>query len=328
VLATGNWLYLHPPLGRSPNALFQEMIDGTAYRPHVTRALVPFLVRAIADFLPPAASEALKRPLVWAGFAPVLLPDTHPELKPIDFYIWVYLTILSLTLLGEGTRRFLESLYQGDAWLFVAGGAVTVAVWPLLACYSSYVYDPFTPTLVVWLFFAGIRQKWAAYYPLLVLGALNKETTVLVPVAVWFALSERSRWQTHLRRAVVDVALATSVHLGLALLVFRANPGGLAEFHLFDHNLSLAAAALTMPPAALIVVVVVGLCLPDWSRKPRPAKALALLAVPLVAFAMFFGYIDELRQYSESLPGFAALAFPTVVSRNGRDPYRPRPGEG
>ena len=328
VLATGNWLYFHPPVGRNPNALFQEMIDGTAYRPHVTRALIPFVVRTIGGLLPASSSDVLKRPLMWAGFEPVLLPDTHPEIKPIDFFVWVYLAIASLALLGEGTRRFLAILYRGEGWLFVAGGALTVAVWPLLACYSSYVYDPFTPTLVVWAFIAGIRRRWVAYYPLLVLGTLNKETMALVPVAVGFTLSEADPSKAPWKRTVADVAIAAFVHMGVALLFFRANPGSLVEFHLLDHNLSRAAAALALPPAALIFVLVAGLCLPDWRRKPRAAKALAMLAVALAAAAFLFGYIDELRQYSESLPGFAALVFPTVVSRNGRDCYRPRSGEG
>jgi hypothetical protein len=328
LLATGNWLYFHPPLGRDPQALFQGMIDGTAYKPHVTRALVPFVVRGIEGLLPSGAAEGLRRPLVWAGLKPVLLPDTHPEIRPVSFYVWVYLVIASLALLGEGTRRFLASLYAGSSWLFLVGGALTIALWPLLACYSAYVYDPFTPTLVLWAFLAGAQRKWIAYYPLLALAAINKETTVLVPLAVSLALTEAVAWRSTLKRTLFDVGIIASIRAILTLVVFRGNPGSLLEFHMFGHNVNYVIAYLFLPQFALIAILVAGLCAPDWRRKPRAAKALALLVVPLAAAALLFGYVDELRQYAETLPGFVALIFPTVLSQCGIDCYRPRPREG
>jgi hypothetical protein len=328
VLATGNWLYRHPPFGRDPQALFEGMIEGTAYKPHVTRALIPLAVRAISHVLPTTAPDALKRPLRMVGLAPVFFPDTHPEIRPVHYFVWVYLVIASLMLLGEGTRQFLATIYTGDPRLFLVGGALTVAMWPLLASYTSYVYDPFVPTLVLWTFLAGIRGRWVAYYPLLVLAALNKETAVLIPLAVSYAVSEGRSWRGIARRTLADLAIVAAVLGVLGAVVFRGNPGTIVEFHLLDHNLSRAVTYLFLPQLALLLVLVVGLCLPDWRRKPRAAKALALVAAPLVASALFVGYIDELRQYSESLPGFVALAFPTLLSVIGVNVFVPQSRSG
>ncbi|MFI5165196.1 MAG: hypothetical protein ACHQQS_01100 [Thermoanaerobaculales bacterium] len=328
MLAAGNWLYHNPPFGREGFALFEDMIQGTAHKPHVTRALIPLAVRAISHVLPPTATDALKRPLRMVGLEPVFFPDNHPEINPVHYFVWVYLVIASLTLLGEGTRQFLATIYTGDSRLFLLGGALTVALWPLLACYTSYVYDPFTPTLVLWAFLAGMRRKWVAYYPLLLLAALNKETAIVVPLAVSYAISEGRSWRATAKRTLADVAIVAAVWGVLGKIVFRGNPGPVAEFHLLGHNLNYVILYLLLPQVALIAVLTVGLLLPDWRRKPRAAKALAFVAVPLVAAALCAGFLDELRQYSESLPGLVALAFPTLLSVIGVNVFAPQSGSG
>jgi len=327
VLAAGNWLYRNPPVGRPGLASFEDMIQGTAHRPHVTRALIPLAVRAISQVLPATASDALKRPLRFVGLKYVFFPDTDPEIKPTHYFVWVYLVIASLMLLGEGTRQFLATIYAGDPRLFLAGGALTVAMWPLLGrYYVSYVYDPFTPTLFLWAFLAGIRGKWIAYYPLLLLAALNKETAILVPLAVSYTLGDSRPWRSMAKRTLADLAIVAAVLGVLGAIVFRGNPGPIAEFHLLGHNLNYVVLYLALPQTALILVLVVGLCLPDWRRKPRAAKALALVAVALVGAALFAGFIDELRQYAESVPGFVALAFPTVLLAIGVNVFAPQSG--
>ncbi len=112
----------------------------------------------------------------------------------------------------------------------------------------------------------------------------------------------------------------------LSQLVFRHSPGQAFEFHLLDHNLDYTLPYLFLPKLTLIAAVVVGLCLRDWGAKPRPAKALALLGLPLIALGTVAGYVDEIRQYSECYPGLVALAFPTVMASLGHDVLRKNHG--
>lgn len=322
VFATGNWLFMNPFTGAGHKAHFENMIMGTEQKPFVTRALVPWSLRVVGRVLPPHSAEGLKRPLRWAGLQPVFFPDAHEELDPIHFFVWVYLVVASLSLLGIGMWHFLATIYRGSEWTFIAGAAVTIAIWPLLAGGSAYIYDPFTPTLVLWTYLVGIRRSWAWYYPLLALAALNKETAILVPIAVAYCLNGKVPRRATLRRLAIDLLLVAAIRLLLGLVVFGHNPGQLLEFHLLDHNLRYELIYLFLPKLSLLLVLVVGLCAAEWGRKPREAKALALLAVPLVGLALIAACVDEIRQYTECYPGLMAMAFPTVLAAVGRDAFR------
>jgi hypothetical protein len=63
-----------------------------------------------------------------------------------------------------------------------------------------------------------------------------------------------------------------------------------------------------------------------WARKPVfLRKGLLITLIPLVFLALFFGYVDELRDYYEAFPFLFLLWLPTIVEVFGPSPGRESP---
>jgi hypothetical protein len=61
----------------------------------------------------------------------------------------------------------------------------------------------------------------------------------------------------------------------------------------------------------------------DWARKPAfLRKGLLITLIPLALLALFFGFIDELRDYYEAFPFLFLLWLPTIVGVFGPSPGR------
>lgn len=291
---------------------FQGVVDRTGPRPFVTRALMPSLIRVLGNRLPEKRLRALLAPLEAVGFR-LRHPARQGRVDLADWAIWVWLALFSLVLLGEGIHRVLVHYYRGPPLLFDLTAAGAILLWPILVAYSSYLIDVFTPTLVVWTLYLAIRRRWTAYHLLLLVAAFHKETMVLIPMALAYLYFRQPPWPRFLGTVAIQVIVVLGIRVYLAWL-FRENPGGAIEFHLLDHNLSLNVWRMFAPRLILLVALLGGLVLKDLGQKPRGIKALAIVALPLLALAVPFGYIDEIRQYAEAYPGLVCLAFPTLIA--------------
>lgn len=309
------------PRATGPLRHFQDMVDGDGPRPFVTRALVPYAIRVTGDLVDPERIGIFVAPLRAMGFT--FPRDTQPGLRghidPRDFAVWMYLAILSLFLLGEGIHRVLRYYYRGPPWLFEVAAAVSLLLWPVLISYASYLIDVFTPTLVMWTLYMAIRRRWLAYHALLILAAVHKETMIVIPLAVLYLDFNNRPWRRFLPIIGLQMAGVLAIRAYLSLSVFAENPGGLTQFHFFDHTLSANVWRMFAPEGVLIAVLLLGVVLRDLSSKPRGCKALAIVVWPLVLLGSFLGYFDEIRQYSEAYPGLVCLAFPTLASAFRRD---------
>jgi len=93
---------------------------------------------------------------------------------------------------------------------------------------------------------------------------------------------------------------------------FRDNPGAFVEFHLIDHNLAvLKSYSLSTSMFWLGVGLLVFF---RWSEKPEFLRRGIWIPVVLLVFALFLGYIDELRGYYEALPVLLLLVAQNVAA--------------
>jgi hypothetical protein len=306
----------HRSKGQRPLQHFQGMIKGDAAKPFVTRVLIPFAVRNVGDRIPKERAEDFVAPLRALGFH--FPRDISPPRKGhinLRYYgVWMYLAIISLALLGEGIYRVLGYYYRGPPLLFAATAAAGLAMWPVLIAYSSFMIDAFTPTIVVWTMFMAIQRRWPAYYLLLFIASFHKETMITIPLALCYLYYHQRPWKRFFPIIALQVAGVLAIRLTLSFVVFGDNKGGLTQFHLFDHNLTLNLLRTFLPTVILILVLVIGLVLKDFSTKPRGFKAMAVTVFPLLILGFLFGYFDEIRQYAEAYPGLVCLAFPTLVA--------------
>jgi hypothetical protein len=302
---------VRPGVDGHPRASFPDMVDGTAHKPFVYRALVPACVRFVAAVTPDSVEEAVN-----AAF------ESKRTVRLLGWqrsYIFRYLAALSLMLLSfVGYAWALRKLiahffdYQPVVTDMVPIGGLLIL--PLFFRYYSYLYDPsnlFLFTAAIVLIVTG-RTAW--FYLLFIVATLNKETSFLL---IALLLLYRARTGVNLRLLLHCILLSgiwIAVKGGLAYL-YRDHPGAFVEPHLFDHNLRVP---FDHTGSAVYFIAVVTMCIlvigRDWGKKPAFLRSgLLITAIPLLILHLFFGYIDELRGYYEALPFVFLLSLPTVA---------------
>jgi len=300
---------VRPGMTGHHRADFPQLVDGTAYRPYVSRALVPLLVRAVTAATPEGAREAVETTLRGREYVEAMgwYEDSLFEFSVATLAMFVCLVAFAWTL-----KRLSETIYELPPMFHNLAPLAAFVVLPLFFRYYSYVYDPATLLLtslsLLWLW----QRRFGWFVVGVALASANKETSVLlIPL---FVLHE---WMCDRRvpvgRTLTVVAVWALVR-GFLMWVFRGNPGGLVENHFLEHTVWLF---LKFPVAmryTLFVVILFFLPLRDhWREKPAfLRRGLAVTLVPLVIAGSIFGFADELRGYYEAFPFLYLLALPSL----------------
>jgi len=301
---------VRPGITGYPRAMLEDAVYGRAHQPFVKRQLVPLMVRGSAAMVPERVSESLSR-----AFADSKLVQRlgWPPSYATEFVLSLVLMYAGMLAFLVVLRAFLHACLDLPTRLGHTATLVVGVALPVTFAGQLYLYDFWQ----LFLFTAGllwmVRGRWWLYYPTFVLACLNKETSLLLPVvmAVWMGRQVVGRRQlVHLLAQLVG---GGAIVFALAW-AFGDNPGAGLEWH-FGRNLSmpftmLAWLRLTVLAAALV------LSLASIRRAPAfLARGLVATLPVLVIAALFFGYIDELRDYYEALPFVVALVLLTVAGK-------------
>jgi len=272
-----------------------DMVHGTAWRPYVTRALVPGVARVAGSVLP-------------AGFSTPLGDADHT---------------LVIVIMGVSLAGYAFALRDLSAALFPArplAGSLTalgaLAFVPLfLYPFSRQIYD-FT---TLWLFTLALacmaRKRWPAFAVVFALASVNKETAILLTV-VFIAHHAANRggmtaaafWRLLGLQLIVFLVIRGTIGY-----VFRNNEGGAVELHLFDHNQHVLEYPMEMSKRLWILIAATLAGTWGWRHKPALLRhALAVLAPILLAMGATVGQIDEIRAYYEVYPVVALLVADTA----------------
>jgi hypothetical protein len=143
------------------------------------------------------------------------------------------------------------------------------------------------------------------YLMLFAVACLNKETTILLTLQfiVYFGLQKNLKSSLFWRLLAAQLVIFALSRAGLALLFGQA-PGGLVEFHLFDHNLPLLVRWISQPSAVayLLCLLLLVLFFYQWKEQPLFLRdGLWILAI-LVGMTFFWGWLNEWRDYLEAFP--------------------------
>jgi hypothetical protein len=276
-----------------------DMVHGTAWRPYVTRALVPAAARVGEAALPASARSALSEVFsTWRG-----RPDGWQSQHAADYVFVVAIMAASLVGFAFALRDLFGVVFGARAGAASATALAALAAVPLfLGPFSRQIYD-FT---TLWLFTAALaamaRGRWGTFLVLFALATINKETSILLTLV--FAIhSIRAYPRSSVVSLLVAQLLMFLVIRGTLAYVFRDNPGGAVELHLFDHNQYVLLHPLEMSkrPLVLAGAGVVGAW--RWRRKPPLLRdALVTLAPVLLLVGVTVGQLDEIRAYYEIYP--------------------------
>lgn len=290
-------------------AAFGKMVDGTANRPFVLRTLIPSTIRIIDNILPVSIKNHLKSFFERRNwFVEYLRSDRAVEYAIALALCFVFFLGFSFVL-----RRLAKNFYNGDSFLQHIVVFTGMLIIPLCFAYGHYIYDPGT----IFLFSLGVllivEKRLISMMLIFPIIVLNKETSVLL-ILVFFIYEYR---QMPLKKLVLLSTIMGIAWLIIRILILKAfagNPGSTVEFHLFNHNLRLFA----NPVAAiyfLVVITVLGLLIShEWKSKQKFLRqGFLAVFIPMFSLAIFFGYVDELREFYEVVPFVALLIAPSIM---------------
>jgi hypothetical protein len=278
-------------IDESEKARFNEMIDGTAYKPFVERAIVPLVIRAIVSLLP---YELIQKVNSWGSTHIKYLSSNGRDIKFVTFIIAVaiwYISIMGFAITQIKLTNFFYSVSDNFA---LSLAIISVAGLPIFFKYYSHIYDftqLFLFTLTLYLL---AKQKWGLYLLLFALASLSKETTILAVIIYFLYYRSILSRQLFIKLLISQLILFAIIRFSLLMIYFN-NKGGVVEFPLV-RNLSMEPFSFSQ----FVSFVFVGILLIyDWKGKPLFLRTSLSIAIPLVLLGLLFGRFDEYRIYYE-----------------------------
>jgi hypothetical protein len=200
------------------------MVHGTAGRPVVLRALIPWCVRGIMAVLPDSLEQGLSS-LFFDGAGPAWRAQLH--LQGIDAghvvdYLLVMLSSFA-SLLGFmfAQRALLRAQFAAPAGFAELGPFAAIAILPgFFKAGTHLLYDFPALFLAVMLCLALAHRQLVAFYVFLALAVLNKETALLFTLL--FARNAR-HWLPR-KRLFVHLASQLAMCAALRGVVCSASP--------------------------------------------------------------------------------------------------------
>jgi hypothetical protein len=284
---------------------------------------LPLAVRAVVGAVPADTKVEIDRSLA-------RLPGVEKTCETLgwerdgllEYAVALALMYASLVAFVFAIRAMALAFYRTTSTGANLAALLAVVGLPPFFRYYSYLYD--FPALL--LFTLGLtlmaQRRWRAYLLVFVLGAINKETIVLLTLifAIHFGpwgVAPRLQRREFLKLGALQFALFVAVKLALDL-AFRDNAGRFVEFHV-DHNLAWLRRSLVtygaVPVAAGIALAL--LVFARWREKPILLRRGLVILPLLLALTAFLGFIDELRDYYEAYPIAVQLAFANVAALAG-----------
>jgi hypothetical protein len=221
---------------------------------------------------------------------------------PIDAYaastiltvVWTFFSLLAFRIL---LRTF-----------FSNAGASFGALLLAYAMYWNYAVFgiwrmPFDlPAILLFTLglFALVRQRWVLFYLAFVLGALNRETILVLSVAFIFLSWKRAEPTFVWKHVGVQLGLWMLIRATL-IVIFRNNQGGQFQTQFAANISNLMSGMPTIP----LLLSFGGLWLPaflGWRAVDNRIRRLLLVTIPFAGVMVIVGNLHELRIYNELVP--------------------------
>lgn len=302
-----------PPTDSDSRFTFERMISGEADRPFAYRTLVPWMVRLGTGVLTPGAFRLYEK-YRWPEKIDEDLRRAHLDRRWVrEWTVFSWLSTGLFALFGLSVSGLIRHFYALDGMRSHACGLVAMSLVTLFFDKYNQLYDPASLALFPLAMYLLVRGRLVAYYGVLCLAILNKETAVLLPglFAVW---SWRERpW----RLMAGHVAAQLCLYRGLTVAVrthFRDNPGAFIEGQFLSNLAYISAPSIHLLLGVLKLSTLAVLVSHGWRRKPEPLRWGLLLALALLGpLWLFFGRLQEIRVLSEAGFLFCLLAVPTFI---------------
>jgi hypothetical protein len=332
----------HPGIVAARSGIISMCTD-TAHNPFARRVLVPSLVKLIDDVTPDALKGRIRQSVAAslpAAEQPAGGRDARLGLSEgvhgHEFLVAVAMFLKYLSLVGFlfALRYAIRVFYAPPEIISDFGALLSLLFLPVFGAFSNFIYDYTQLALFTLCLPLLAKRRWAAYYPILLLLVLNKETAILMPLIFAVAMAHEVPKREYWRHLVAQVGLCTVVTLFL-VWAMRDRPGGIVVFHLFANLKSLSSihsyldfqkiGPCLLASRGLSVAAPVGLnvlvWLPFfavmflfWRQKPRFLRlALPVILIPLAVLTLVYGLVTEIRDLYEAFPVAFLLVFHSLL---------------
>lgn len=286
LVALLTYVILAYPEHRDPRTALDRMVEFTAYRPFVTRALLPMIARPLAVILPDALVEfgAINPAL---GRAMTALSDDHPA-HALAVLIVMFAFLLAWV---AGLRRLMRALHINRLSLDLL---TLAAPWTLLAfVLYPQIYDLATLAVFTWALAILAEGNDDLYLVIFLLATIARETAILLIPLYWIT-------RRQLPGVVMQLGLYGAIR-SIILLYLVNNPGVTAEMHLVDFILRLSHPHAV--PSTLLALSIGVAVLWRWPGKPLFLRHAFLVMIPALTVLHFLvGYPFEVRMFLEVWP--------------------------
>jgi hypothetical protein len=294
-------------------ARFEEMIEGTAYKPFAGRVLVPVVVKNLSRLVPASFSAQLDD---WAKRSHPQLTADKPEIGFTHLLISAIIWYISIIGFSFSLMTLIRNFYETSDITTLIVAIISVSGIPVFFRYNSYAYDFMQLFLFTLCLYHLARSHWFRFIIFFSIVTLNKETSILLTFIYYLHFRNILSRRIYLRLLTIQIALYFAIRLAIHIALM-ANPGSIVEFHLL-HNLSLDPYSL----AQFLAFLCIGLLITyDWANKPTFIKDASVIMIPMVLLTLFFGLIDEYRDFYELYPIIILLVAHTVIKHMMRVPF-------
>jgi hypothetical protein len=325
-----------------PRNSFAKFLDGTAHKPFVYRLLLPQVVSHTEPLLPDAVRDMLANniaPVLQAKFANRFIDKfkyDEPGLRARANKDWSQLSyrssyVLAVILLYAS---LLATLFVLSRIAAVVGASTPVTIWapviyifvlPLTYLNGGYYYDIPEQFFVSLLLLAALTCNWTVFVLAALLGQLNKETMLLMPLILTPLFFKKPGWTRTLLIAGAVSVICFLIYMATKA-AFAANPGMTMEYNLgnnltfwaipmsYIRTADIYAIGLPIPRSSFLLVLIAILFYAK--RAPRSIQLSAGLAM-LVFFPLYlaYGFFDEFRSMGTAFPLLYLIAIGSMQGK-------------
>jgi hypothetical protein len=290
-------------------AELEDIVYGKAYKPYVQRVLVPLIVRNCALAVPASAKSFLQDKFNASQIIKKLQWNPEYAAEYLITVLIMYLSFIAFLLI---LRAFILSFLDLSASVSHLAVFFIAVLLPATFVYKVYIYDFPQMLLFTGCLLLLYKQNWLLFYPVYILGCINKEITILVPFVFLFWMGTKALKGSALLHFLVQLLIGITIYLAISH-IFQNNPGGGTEWHLIRN--------LTKPfvlggfGKLRLLIFLLAVILPLWKLKQAPLflkRSLLTIFPPLICLTLFFGQMDEVRVYYEALPIVYTLSLAAI----------------
>lgn len=292
-------------------AYFTDIVNGTAHRPFMYRALVPGMIEILSKIIPNIIEKFINQTIINLSPINYIFSRYGWNKTVASKYFFALIIIFSFLLaFGYVLKKLYETVFKTKKYSYLIVPISLLALPPFFS-YYSYLYDfPtlfFTTTLLLLLY----QRNWSLYIVVFFLACLNKETTILITILSALYLYKK----IDLKRYLLFLALQSTIFAIVKIFLycaFRDNPGMFFEFQLTGHNLGQILQPYSFS-TLFIWLAFLFLIFRKWKEKPNILKLSLASSIPLIVSSFVVGVIDELRVYYELFPATFLLIYKNIT---------------